>query len=408
MSFDENNLYQGLRVGAMLGRTPRTPFLESHDIPNLENATAVSIACRRLNLIRKTDRIYIAYVSNGIGHVTYASPMKKMSTHNWIQTYFEVEADDIEICFDGSCLFNGTEGREFITNSQPWIFWVHDGKCYGQILGNLGRLEFAAENCSKVTAIKDFKGDKYKQGYGFVLFMLVNGSIYSRQLIDGNWSDAEYVDFGPAGVTWVDIQAFRTWDYRIGLQGLTSDGHVYELFTQLINAGQFEIEHFDLNINVFNELTPIEWSYGSETEHFNLNIIFSSLYGGLYYTGEPIIIDAYNTPDDNDWGKIAVFIFDKHLVKSDVESQPSRFFIIDSRGVQFAASFARLEDDGLTVTLGFSNYNAAIGVCKAVYKPGTIHSMAGYLMNQTEHSWVPQNLVPPEIPLPEVSSIINI
>ena len=411
MSLDQSSLYEGLRIGAMLGRTPRTPYLEKQEIPEIQNATVVSIACRRLNMVRKTDRIYIAYISNGIGHVIYADPVKNMQGHNWIHTTFEVECEDIEIRFNGRCMRNGPEGREFITDDQPWVFWVHDGRCRGQILGNLGWMEFASEHCTKVSSIIDYAKDWLSDGKGMFLFLLLDGDIYYRQLIDGNWYDAELLTGTPENVKWTDISAFRTWDYRIGVQALSTTGSVYEIFSQFEGFGKKNYENLYISsITVYGPLTRIYYHDGFENEHLYIsNILAGALYGGLYHTGLPVLVQAYNLEDsDHDWGKIAVFVFDKHLLASDVLAQYSTFKIVDSRGTQFVATSATLGPDGKSVTLTFLDFNSARGTCSAAYIPGTVTSMAGTTLEASNVSWVPQNLVAPSEPAPEPLYITNV
>lgn len=409
MSLDQNSFIQGLRVAMLMGRKPRTPFLERQKIRNIGNVTAISVAARRINMVRKSDRIYIAYVQNGHGKLVYADYNLNIAGHAWIDTTFDVEADDIEIAFNGRCYSNGPEGKEFVTQPNPWIFWIKNGECRGKVIGSSGDDQFAAENCTKISAICDFSKDAYNEGYGFILFMIISGQIYYRQLLGNGWTDAELVNFGPPGVTWTDLHAFRTWDYRVGIQAITNTGEIYELFSQFEGIGRTSTEHINISAKANGRLIALQFYNGYETEHISVNAAFTSLYGGLYEINTPIILDIYNIENENhDWGKIVVFSFNRHLNPEMVAAQPSTFIFIDSRGIQYTPTYAHLDDTGKNVIAEFADFNSAYGVCIGSYIPGSVKTMAGYTLIEVSYTWTPQNLTPPAIPLPEVVYIENI
>ena len=408
MSLDHNSFVQALRIAMMLGRTPRTPFLENQKITKDGSATAVSVAVQRLDMVRKATRLYIACVLDGVGRVYYSFPEKDINDHKWTPTYFHEPAEDIAISFNGIEHYNGRDGREFITDDKPWVFWVKNGYCYGRILGLLGDTTFASDNCTKVDAICDIRRDQYFNGYGLILFMVIDGDIYYRQLLNGIWTDAEKITFGP-NVIWVDIQAFRTWDYRIGLQGIDSNGNVYEMFSQYSGIGRLENEFIELDIEAQASLTSIRWNSGFTTENISIDIGAGALYGGLYRIGNALIIDTYNVEDSNqNWGTTLIVKFDRHLRAAEVAAQPTTFKIVDSASITFTASSATLGSDGLTVTLRFNDFNPAYGQCSIVYTPGTIHSMASVSLASTSYAFTPSNLNPPVVPIPVVIDAFNI
>lgn len=106
------------------------------------------------------------------------------------------------------------------------------------------------------------------------------------------------------------------------------------------------------------------------------------------------------------YGKIAYFLFDVELNKETLT--PNNFYIADDRGVRFYAVGASLLNDLRTVRLKFIDFNAAHGLCRAVYEPGTLISMAGYVAEYTEFSFLPVGLVPPADPAPVPESAYNV
>ena len=411
----ESKIHAGdtaLLTNFWVGR-PTTPltqdrFLERQTIlPS--GVTKTSITVSHPAVRSRADRIYVAYISNGQARVKSAAYKAKMQEHVWVDEAFATAAEDVAICFDSrvKTSLDGTE--EFVTQGSPWVFWVHDSVLTARRLGYLGEVVLASANCSAVSAVRAAYSDMAGIDFGLVVFFVINGAVYYRQLIDNEWKDAELITHTPEGETIVDIAAFRTWDYRIGIQLLTSTGKIYALISQYQGIAKHNSEHISLNLASSGGLIAVQYTNEWEREHISLRVAAGAPYGGLYHIGVPEITAAYNLPDEsNDWGHIAVFVFDHYLVASEVASQASAFSIVDSRNRQFVASTATLGADGKTVTLTFADFNAANGVCDATYIAGTVHSMAGTSLIDKTYAFTPQNLVAPQDPIPEVESITNV
>lgn len=344
-------------------------LIESSDAGVGSGLTAVDVAIRRTRARREPDRAYVAYVASGRAGVKSAALTPAIDDMAWATERFDEVADDVAVAFDGT-MPQLLSGAEFVTEARPWIFWTNSGVLKGRILGLLGDVTLASANATKVSAIRAPWAEAENLDFGLVVFFLLSGALYYRQLIGGEWKDAEPVTFGPSGVTWVDIAAFRTWDYRIGVQALASNGKVYELITQFMGIGRHGGEHIEVDARS------------------------TAPYGGLYQTGTPNLVEAVNVDNGyGDYGKRANFQFDRHLRAAEVAAQPTAFRIVDSRGRIYVAQTAALASDGLTVRLTFLDFNSARGVCRAVYEPGTVHSMAGYQLTDTETSFTPRGLV---------------
>lgn len=385
-------------------------YLERQLVGTFDGLSASSIATRRRKRGQDADRVYIAYVADGAARVLYAATAANMARHVWIDSGFAEPANDVAIAFDGE-MPRTANGAEFVTDERPWVFWVTpEGALKGRILGLLGDTTLAASGCTRVSAVRATWGDQGGIDFGLIVFFLLGGALYYRQLIRGVWYDAEPVTFGPEGVTWTDIAAFRTWDYRVGVQGITSGGDVYELISQYQGFARHGAEHIEITeASASGALTGIDYLSGTERERIQIAAVASApLYGGLYRTGAPQIVSAVNVDDGNgDYGKVLQVLFDRHLQASEIAAQPGTFRITDSLGRWFMPHTAELGADGLTVTLTFYSFNNAAGVCSVSYTPGTVHSMADVLMTATSCAFTPTGLVP-GTPAPELVSIVNV
>jgi len=385
-------------------------FLESSDVA-AESITDCSIAVRHIRFGFESDAMYIAYIQNGTAKVASSPVFTEISRHTWTDCGFEQSAEAVAIAFDGTMPKN-TQGRyEFITEAVPWMFWISNGTVYGQKLGGSVQT-LAAQNATDISAVRAMWSDVPGFDFGLVLFMVVNGAILYRQLIDGVWSDAEPIPASalPTGKTWVQISAQRTWDYRVALQAADSTGALFEIFTQFGGIGSKGAEHINIsNVIASGAFTKVSYLDTAEREHIEIADITTALYGGLYDVGTPCIIEAYNLPDSEDnYGKKAVFVFDIHLRPSEVSAQSAAFCIVDSYGITYNASAAELGQDGKTVNLTFTDFNNAHGSCHAKYTAGTVTSMAGTLLDTVTNSFVPTGLVPSSIPVPVVVEVTNI
>lgn len=381
-------------------------FLDHQAAIMTSGLTACSVAVRRPAVDREADRIYIAYIDENGAHVKSAAVRDKIRDYVWTDEPFAEPADDVAIAFDGRMPKRSDGTAQFVTDARPWVFWIKDGVLKGRVLGLLGDTVLANANAGRVSAIRAGWDSAANMDFGLVCFFTLNGALYYRQLIGREWMDAEHVSFGPSA-SWADIAAFRTWDYRVGVQGLTSTGIVYELFTAFQGLGKHGGEHIELKTRARGYMTEVEYGYARTHEHVELDVAAGAPYGGLYQTGSPIITAAENVADGADWGRVALFTFDRHLRAAEVAASPTAFHIVDSLGGHFVAQSAQLLPDGKTVRLTFLNFNGATGECAATFIPGDVHTMADAALPALSFAFTPRNLVPPSVPAPAVVSVEN-
>ena len=366
-------------------------FLEQQAIGNGSNVTALDIAVAHPRHRRQSTKIYIATVENGVAKVVSSPFRQAMETHVWTDCGFSESAEDVAVAFD-AVMKNDTRGRsEFVTDREPWVFWVKDGALYGRDLGSGETVTLAERNCTKCTAIRSAGSALGGFDYGLCLFFLLNGVIYVRQYIDGEWMDSEPVNF-ISGVTWKDIAASRSWDYRVVLQAMSTDGTVYELFTQYMGVGQRAVEHIEIkNVDADARLTPLVKTNTAETEHIAVS---ANAEGALLYGWSSMPVSAANAEnEDGDWGYVITVLMDYPV--TNVEENAAAFVASDDAGFSFVVNRAFVSEDGKTITLVANNFNGATGDITVSYVPGAVQSPA-VPMEAWSVKFTPQNLIAPE------------
>lgn len=391
-----------------IGR-PTTPlttdiFLENQTVLTAAvTDTAIAVCHPRTN--SESTRIYIAYVDNGVAKVVTAATKTKMESHIWVDTGFSENASAVAIAFDGTMPKDRKGNVEFITELMPWVFWVDSGALYGQKLGTDTIVTLAETNCTDVAAVRAMWSDVGDFDFGLCLFFILGGSLYYRQYINGEWTDAAPITFGPAGAVYTAISASRTWDYRVVLQAKANTGIMYELYTQFMGIGKQNAEHIEIDITSDSELIKVDYTNTELTEHVEITNI--SAEGEIIYGLTSIPTSVYNVDNGTgNYGLRIIVVFD-HPIHS-IENQQLRFVLTDGNNITYTCTALTLSENGLILTLTMPDFNlAALGLdCSLTYTPGSIlcaaTSLAGF-----SYDFIPTNLVAPDIDPPEVEVIWN-
>ena len=377
-------------------------FLEKQEVSS-GNFDSVSVAVNRPSKYKGSSAIYMAVIKDGVAKVLSANYKDKMNNHVWVDTGFSEWAEDVSIAFDGTMPKDATGKVQFVTDGSPWVFWVLNGALYTKNLYTDEVITLAERNCTRVSAVRAMWSEVGDFDFGLIIFFILNGVIYYRQLIDGEWTDAEIVTFGPSGVTWVDIAAQRTWDYRVAVQAMSSDGTIYELFTQYMGIGKQTVEHIEVRASADGDLLKVNYRDTSSNEHIDIS---ANADGALIYGLSSMPVSAMNADNgDGDWGYVVTILLDYPVTL--VENNAASFTMTDSRGIPFSVISAHSSDDGKSIILNSVDFNSAYGDITVLYTPGTVQSPA-VPMEQWSIVFTPENLVPPMIDPPVVESIENI
>lgn len=405
------------RVDLFIGR-PVTPmetnyFFERQIIHQGSNLTKSDIAVEHSRKGKQPARIYLTYIDNGHAYVKSAQWKVKMDTHVWFREDFDEPAEDVTIAFDSTLERLNSGNEEFITDTVPWLFWCRDGFLFGRKLGETETVTLANANVTAVSAVRASWSDLIDFDFGLMVFFVIAGSVYYRQLIGGVWYDAVQVPDNILSheITYTDVSVSRTWDYRVVVQAITADGTIYEAYSQYGGLGTRNQEH--IQIEKFEASgNDIGVRYlSAKMDDPRDKVLVSQVRGDavIHSTLVPNLIQAFNADDgEGDWGKMAVFVFDVNLDAPQINANPSLFSFRDSRGMTFTATSAVLSSDRRTVVLTFADFNAANGVCTAKFTGSDITTCAGTVMETTTTSFTPENLVPPAIDPPEPVRLWNI
>lgn len=387
-------------------------YLERTLVAELSGLTACDVAVRRRSAAREPDRAYVAYVANGAAGVKSAALTADLTEMAWEAEPFSETATDVAICFDGRMVRQADGTTALLTDERPWIVWVTpDGACKGRILGLLGDVTLAESNCTAVTAVRATQSAVSAYDFGLVVFMVLNGALFYRQLIAGTWYDAEFVSFGPPGASWADVAASRTADWRVVVQAKTTTGEVYELFTQYMGIGsKSAAEHVAglANATEAHSLTGIAYHEAQAPgEHVMLAGATPPPYNFAYELGPVNFLGAWNEDDGTgDWGRRVVCRFDKELNPTDVQANEPQISLVDSVGVEFYPERVEMDATGRFMTLVYVSVNNAVGDLTVSYAPGTIKTMAGETLGAFSATFTPTGLIP-VAGLPTVESISN-
>lgn len=371
--------------------------------------TKAAVAVCHPRSLREASSVYVGYIDSGVAKITYGAYSHQMSRDNWLDSGFAEPAEDISLCFDGTMPKADNGKVEFLTEGMPWVFWTSNSTLYGKKLGSDSSVILAEANCTAVSAVRAIHSEVGKFDFGLIVFFILGGYLYYRQFLNGEWFDAELVSAGPPGVLWSDVSAFRTWDYRVGVQLRAQDGSLYELFTQFMGIGKQTLEHVQFNdVSETHSLTRIyRTSAQAPSEHIEVNDIVPAPYQFAYEIGAVKFIGVKNIDDGTgDWGRYLVLSFDKELNPTEVQDQILQFSLMDSEGSGFYPETVSMDSSGKRMTLVYPSFNNAVGDCTITYTPGTITTMVGEILPGFSSQFTPRNLVPVE-GLPKVQSIWN-
>lgn len=372
-------------------------FLERQTVSTIP-VTDLSIAVCHPREMRSNTRICIGYISGGVAKVVEAKHKTSMDDHAWLDSGFNEPATAIAVAYDGSMPKADNGNVEFVTEKTPWVFWVNDSVLYGRKLySDEGTVILAETNCTDVSAVRAMHSTVGGFDFGLVIFFILNSQLFYRQLINGEWTDAESVSFGPSSVTWKEVAAFRTWDYRIGVQAKSTSGDIYELFTQFMGVGKQNVEHIQVDVEPKANYVAIGDTDFRTDEHVEAVV---SIFGTRTYGLSSVPVSAYNVDDGTgNYGTTIRINLDQPV--TNVAGNSANFFLKDGNNAAYICYDCQVSSDGKTLILTFMDFNLAEGTTLTIdYVPGTIMSPA-VAMDAFTFTFTPENLVAPDIPVPE-------
>ena len=367
--------------------------------------TDSSIAVKHPKFLGDDEDIWVAYCQNDTLHIKHAKNTEVIQPNDWQSYSFTDDAVACAICFDSVAKKNTSGIWEFVTEQWPWVFWVTpSGVLYAKMCTPVGvmAIELAVANVTDVSAVRGPASDTGNWDLGMTVFFVMNGDLYYRQYIDGEWYDAELVNNSVVNdLTIQKIQAFNTWDYRVGVQILTSNNDLYELYSFCEGIGARGTEHLEMGVSGVGQLFRVQYSDGYvNPEHISMSLSAS---GGMTYGLSTVPVSAENIPVSGDYG---------HKVKVTMDypntgGSAGEFILRDSNGIIYSCESVSVNDTEITLT--FVNFNLAYSAsyCEVVYTQGTLMSPV-VATDSFTIQFVPTGLVNPSTPPPSVVQIYNL
>lgn len=403
--------YANLRISRKSVPLHNYRFLDRKIIRKTDTGliTDSDIAVSHQRFKGEDDTIWNVYIRDGRLFLRYGKNVPNISETTWTQYNFARDAQACAIAFDSEVYQNARGVQEFVTKKYPFVFFVDEGTLwYFELNDGAWRSDvLAEENVTDVSAVRGPSASHGGWDLGLDVFFLMNGNLYYRQFINGVWYDAELVSLTIPDETYVKIEAFRTWDYRVGVQVLTASGKLYQIITFTEGISARNTEHISVNIKTQTLLTEIEKINTSHTEHIETAI---SSTARLTYGRSAVPTSVINIEDENEnWGTLIKIIFDYPIHNDGATA--SMFTLVDSRGNNYLCEGFRVGTGGRVLTLTFADFNLA-GLAEDVTVTYTKPSSGGLMSPATQTdsfslTFEPRNLVPPAIDPPTLDYAEN-
>ena len=380
---------------------------------------AHDITVRKLESESQISFIYAVCIDDGICTVKCAEYTESPGAA-WATVAILGPAIDAAIEFDGAWAFNRPP-YTFNTEENPWVSWVApDGTLYAKKLYSETDPIVVSTNVTHVSMVRGWNNTFIPgQDHGLLYVYHKNDSVFYRAYamqIDSskNWEPEVHLDFFTGSVK--DVNAFRTNDYRIGINILDTDNNTHTYMTPRNWVG-IALEQHIIAVTAKAEVVFTALTYHKTFEKEIITVSANAGVAFLFGATDNTIIHVENLPviktdefgqEYQDWGFIvrvtldyfAVNIPTITLVDTEHNSQiPVSHIeeVVGSGGFQFDVYV-----DDVAAEFGLNTVQQTVQVTVS----GAVNE-AGYTYDTMVAEFTPVNLVPPTLALPEVEAIWN-
>jgi len=369
----------------------------------------VSVAPRRDRPYGSPNQIYEIHIDNGmIGTAIREYP--DTFEEGWKNQFSLGPGSSVAIAFDGYWSRFRKLWR-LVTEEKPWIFWVdNNNTLWRQLWGDDSTKNQLATDVIKVKALRAWKNVNLPdRDQGIVVgYIKKDGTVWYRNFCQQE--DYRYVWESPKQLTQfagtaVSLNLFITNDYRMGFVIEDTNAQVHWLITGRNWAGMaLGTEQIILNATAQVQLIPVTYHYNKEIEkiHVAANSEVSFLFGSIANN-----IIATNVPnEENNWGWI-IEIMTMHPIETITLENIVATDLYSGTNIQFTSMESlskrhfRLHVSDI-VESGINNVYGDIRILITGAR-----NEAGYTFLTMEDTFTPHNLLPIEIPLPEVMEVWN-
>lgn len=382
-------------------------YLEYSRVGRTNGITDSDVAVCHPRFGKADEDIWVSYIVNSKLKVRHAKNVEALAKSDWVDYSYTPDAVACSIAFDSEVKHNARGIWEFVTDKYPWVFWVTpEGALRAKMCTPIGvmEIELANANVTDVSAVRGPAGEYGNWDLGLTVFFVMGGNVYYRQYIGGEWYDAEQVRNDVLdGLTVSKIKAFNTWDYRSGLQILTSDNKMYELFSYTEGIGTRGTEHIQLSgISATAKLKGIEYYNFFNSDHVAFNGISSSVDVIYAHSAVPVSVANVET-----WNTTIEVEFDYPNTSDGLS--PSMFTLVDTNNINYICQECSVS--GKILTLTFEDFNRAVeasGMTVSYTKPASGGLLSPAVQTDSfSRSFVPTHLTAPLVNQPDFHSASN-
>lgn len=379
----------------------------------------ISLAPRRFKAHGSPNRIYEIHVHNGEVKTSIREYPDRLKD-GWVPQFSLGPGSNVAIAFDGHWERFRKRWR-LITGEKPWLFWV-DGNnvLWRQHWDDAGTKQQLATGVKYVKAIRAWKNlNVANKDQGIVVgYIKTDGKVYYRsycQLLDLSyvWElERQVTEFTGTALS---LNLFITNDYRMGFVVEDSSSDIYWYITDRDWAGMaiapdkltvapVELSVDFIPIQYHDRFAPDETLSVAPAE-IAVDFICAGTHNGfIEIYNEPITALNEELEEVEDWGK--VFTFTTHHRLYNITA--GDFELIGEYASYFPDTITEIADRKYRLTFeGTNNFNNAGGTPTLRYNQGQTANGVGAFYDVFEKQFDAVNLVPIDVPLPEVEVIFN-
>lgn len=381
----------------------------------------LSVAARRQKPYGRPNRLYNIYVDNG----TVKTSIREYPDYQNLKWQYQFDVGTGTACaiaFDGFWELYRNKWQ-MVTSEKPWIFWVDTvGKLWCQVWDEEAtRTELVAAGVTKVKSIRGWRNINMPLvDQGVVAgYIKTDGKVYYRNYC--YQSTGEYVWETEKQITEftgtaINLNLFITNDYRMGfvIEDSTGKIHLYvterawagmAIAPEKIYANPYEI-HLDL-IDLDYENTYEDIHIQANPYDIKLDLLFGSTENSILSAeNKPIVMLDENEEEYDDWGWVIEFEVQNPIPELLLEK-----IVVTDTSNSSTIPIASIEDLGdnkyrlLASDVIESGFNNILGDIRVDITG--VYNEAGYEYESMSYTFTPANLVPTDIPVPEVVEVWN-
>ena len=238
----------GLQSEAVLvNRDALVPGIDIYDVAGYQNATDSGMSyIYSVGVLSKTTGVWRTSVED-VGNQSGFEFIGKLNK----------QISDAAIAFDGDWIVGGSGTWTLVTEEEPWVFLVSEGRLYAQHGTSGSSIILAGETANNVLFVAAERG-YFPKDYadittdqGLVVAYITADGVFYRTLVRTStgkaWVEETQITVdGISAASTTGIQIHRLNDYRLGIVISTPTGNHWLYTDRAYSQMAFKPEHFDL------------------------------------------------------------------------------------------------------------------------------------------------------------------